>query len=1103
MKRFDFLSQTTAAALMLLAMAFANRVLAQSALDGFDPSANGEIRIVVVQPDGKILIGGDFTTLAPNGGGAVTRNRVARLNPDGSLDTTFDPNANSSVYSIAVQPDGKILIGGNFSELAPNGGAAMGRLRLARLNPDGTVDTAFDANLTGTDVRAIALQADGKVLAGGLFSTGGGNNIARFDSATGLADPSFYGNANERVQSIAVQADGKILAGGPFTSIGGQTRIGIGRLDATTGLADSFDPNANSSVLTIAVQADGKILVGGQFTRIGVQTRIRIARLDATTGLADSFDPFSSGAVHSIAVQADGKILAGGLFETIGGQSRKNIARLNASSGLADSFDPNTNGTVQSIAVQTDGKVLVGGFFSAANSIGGQTRNHIARLEIDGRLDQTLNLGSSGSYVTATAVQPDGKLLIGGVFSNVGGMPRNNIARLNRDGTLDTAFDPNANGEVRAIAVQADGKILVGGDFTSIGGQNRNVIARLDGTTGLADSFDANATGFAVWAIAVQTDGRILAGGDFTSMGGQPRNHIARLDPATGLADSFDPNSSNIVSAIALQGDGKILVGGPFYGPSSIGGQARKCIARLDPATGLADSFDPSADGFLTTVNAIVVQSDGKILMGGAFTSIGGQMRNRIARVDPDTGLADSFNPNAKDTVLTIAVQADGKVLAGGLFFGTNSIGGQTRSRMARLDATTGLADSFDPNPNQIVAAIALLADGKIFVGGNFLSIGGQPQRRFARLSNDTAALQNLAVTQTSITWTRAGSSPQLSRVFFDYSVDNVNYFALGDATASGANWTLTGLNLPDGQNIYIRGRGYYRTGQDNGSDSITEAVRNAFITDLTPGLVSNVATRLPVGTGDNALIEGFIVHGQAGTTKKIMVRALGPFLAQFGITDALGNPTLEIRDWKNVVVATNNDWKTTQVGGLITGDQLAEISGSGLAPSDDLESAIIANLAPGNYTAMVRGLGDTTGTGIVDAYDISAGSPARLVNIATRGLIQPGDKLMIAGFIIQNAPVRAAIRAIGPSLIGRGIANALPDTTLELRDQNGAILIENDNWKSNAAQKHELESNNLQPSHDLEAALITTIPPGQYTAQVRGKGDASGIGVVEVYFLQ
>jgi hypothetical protein len=266
---------------------------------------------------------------------------------------------------------------------------------------------------------------------------------------------------------------------------------------------------------------------------------------------------------------------------------------------------------------------------------------------------------------------------------------------------------------------------------------------------------------------------------------------------------------------------------------------------------------------------------------------------------------------------------------------------------------------------------------------------------------------------------------------------------------------------------------------------------------------VGNISTRLPVGTDDNALIEGFIVQGPAGSTKKILIRAIGPSLAPFGITDALANPTLEIHDASGATVATNDNWRTTQQGGLITDDQSAEIGGSGVAPGNDLESAIIANLAPGSYTAVVRGLGNTVGTGVVDAYDLSAASPAELANIATRGLIQPGDKLMIAGFIVQNGPVKAVIRAIGPSLSAFGITNALADTTLQLRDVNGAIVGENDNWQSDSQQAQELQSIGLQPSNDLEAALIATIPPGQYTAQVRGKPETTGIGVVQVYFLQ
>jgi hypothetical protein len=187
-------------------------------------------------------------------------------------------------------------------------------------------------------------------------------------------------------------------------------------------------------------------------------------------------------------------------------------------------------------------------------------------------------------------------------------------------------------------------------------------------------------------------------------------------------------------------------------------------------------------------------------------------------------------------------------------------------------------------------------------------------------------------------------------------------------------------------------------------------------------------------------------------------------------------------------------------VGGLITADQSAEINASQLAPGNDLESAIIANFAPGSYTAVVRGVANSVGTGVVDAYDLSAASPAKLANIATRGLIQPGDNLMIAGFIIQNAPVRAVLRAVGPSLTAFGITNALPDTTLQLRDQNGVLVRENDDWKTD--QQQEIENTGLAPTDDREAALVATIAPGQYTAQVRGKPESTGIGVVQIYFL-
>jgi hypothetical protein len=331
-------------------------------------------------------------------------------------------------------------------------------------------------------------------------------------------------------------------------------------------------------------------------------------------------------------------------------------------------------------------------------------------------------------------------------------------------------------------------------------------------------------------------------------------------------------------------------VGGQFAG---IGGETRTNIARLDATSGLADTFNPNANNVVVVIE---VQPDGKILAGGNFTNISGLARNGIARLDATNGLADSFNPNAANShVDSIAVQADGKILAGGNFSGANSIGGAPRNRIARLTATTGLADPFNPDASGDVYAIAVQADGKILVGGVFTLIGGQTRDKFARLSNDTAALQNLAATQTSVAWTRSGSSPEVARVTFESSADNVNYAFLGNGTVAGSTWTLTGLNLSTGQNLYIRARGYYRSGHHNGSESITESVRNVFLTaTLQPLLNIQPSTNTDVVLLWPTNFTGFALEANTNLNTNVWT-AVSPAPAVSGtnnvVTNAISGP--------------------------------------------------------------------------------------------------------------------------------------------------------------------------------------------------------------------
>ena len=264
-------------------------------------------------------------------------------------------------------------------------------------------------------------------------------------------------------------------------------------------------------------------------------------------------------------------------------------------------------------------------------------------------------------------------------------------------------------------------------------------------------------------------------------------------------------------------------------------------------------------------------------------------------------------------------------------------------------------------------------------------------------------------------------------------------------------------------------------------------------------GQLANISTRVVVGTGDRVMIAGLIVQGSA--PKQVLIRAIGPSLTQFGLPNPLANPRLELHDTTNTI-GTNNDWQTTQIGGVITSDQVAAIQGSGLAPHDSLESALIATLAPGSYTAIVEGVNGGTGVGLVEAYDLDATSDPLLANISTRGFVQTGDNVMIGGFILgrttQNTGI--VVRGIGPSLTAFGLSAVLADPTLELRDSNGALLISNDNWQDDPVQAAQLSARGLAPPDSKESGIFVSLPSGAFTAIVAGKNGGTGIGLVEIY---
>ncbi len=345
---------------------------------GFSPLLNGDVIALGIQPDGKWVIGGSFTQV--NG---QPRAYIVRLNPDGSVDTSFaDSGLNGSVRKLIILPDGKILIGGDFNQAG-----GFTRVQLARLNANGTADPTFQA----------PVLADGN---GGFIT-------------------------------FARQTDGKIVVGGGFSQAEGQPHAGLIRLTTNGAVDTTFNPQVLRPgfiplVWTIAIQSDSKIVIGGDFSLVNYEGRQNIARLNSNGTLDTTFTASSNARVYALALQPDKKILVGGVMSVLSGQAVINLGRLN-SNGTPDSgFLPSANASVNTMVVQTDGKILVGGFFNIAN---GDFRNYIMRLNGDGTADNTfINPGLNG-YVWGLGLEPNGKIVAGGGFTQVGSLNQKYLVR--------------------------------------------------------------------------------------------------------------------------------------------------------------------------------------------------------------------------------------------------------------------------------------------------------------------------------------------------------------------------------------------------------------------------------------------------------------------------------------------------------------------------------------------------------------------------------------------------------------------------------------------------------------------------------------------------
>jgi uncharacterized delta-60 repeat protein len=435
-----------------------------------------------------------------------------------------------------------------------------------------------------------------------------------------------------------------------------------------------------------------------------------------------------------------------------------------------ESYDPQPSGPVASLTRQADGKiVIVGNFFQ----VGAATYTRVARLDVDGSVDTTFADPDVDGNVVAAAVQPDGKILIGGGFTNVGGQPRHYLARLDADGTLDASFaDPNLNGAVWAIAVQPDGKVLAGGDFDHIGATAQNYFARL-ATNGTLDTTfpDPQICCLPVRAVALQSDGHVLIGGYFSQVGGDTHFNLARYSGSGAFDPSF-PNVPGDVPLVAL-----VMLVAPDDSVYVNGASAQPVI-RLH-ADGSYDSAFIAAPAD-SGVDGMLLQPNGKVLIGGIFQQVGGQPRHALARLDANGSLDTSF---------------------GDLHFS--------------LDAG---------DPNGYIYGLAAQADGRIVVIGNFTLADGQPHSEIARVATGDYVTDVLVVQgnggSLTATWYRDGDGPELTQPapLLQHSGNGVDFTTVATMTRVAGGWRASASYDVHGATFYLRALGTTADGAGNGS---------------------------------------------------------------------------------------------------------------------------------------------------------------------------------------------------------------------------------------------------------------------------------------------
>jgi uncharacterized delta-60 repeat protein len=517
---------------------------------------------IAIQADGKIIITGDGFQ-----GNSPKIAFLKRVNTDGTEDTTFDPldslGGAGEIFSLSIQTDGKIIFAGHKERDA--GVEHVYAQYIARLNTDGTIDKSFlhtNKYYSGTySVYTTTLFPNGKILAAGFFpeiNTFSAHNIALLNT-DGTLDILFNKTAgvNGTIKASAIQADHKIIIGGLFSAVQFQSRNHVARLSADGSLDTSFNPGTgtNGNVYAIAAQADGKIIIGGDFTSYNNQAVQNIVRVHADGSIDASYTPTVNGIVYSLELQNDNKLIVGGSYVEVNSQTRFNLVRLNTDGTLDPAFISEVTGSEYANAVYTtsilsDGKILVGGNFTAKHN--STTRKHLVKFNTNGTVDEIFQQVGSSSY-RDIAIQADGKIIVcGGIPARGSSSPEGFIYRYNADGALDTSWANSSGPGTRplyTLTLLSNGKSVVGGEFDWFIGQDKDYIMLIDSTGNVDSSFIGTIDGPVYTSQAVGND-KVLIGGAFHTYTGVTRNNIARIFASDDVINSIKDHTVNAVFSV-------------------------------------------------------------------------------------------------------------------------------------------------------------------------------------------------------------------------------------------------------------------------------------------------------------------------------------------------------------------------------------------------------------------------------------------------------------------------------------------------------------------------------------------------------------------------